>query len=74
MLTRRIDSAFDALVDCRVRVLSLRDLYSPGSPERVALDGLMEALSHTNEALFDGRARLEAPPAYRAGFEGQDSR
>jgi len=63
MLTRRIDSAFEALVDCRARVLPLRDLYSPGSPERVALDGLMDALSRTNEALFDGRAHRKAPPA-----------
>ena len=51
MLTRRIDAAFDALAACRDRVPALRDVYRLGSAERAALDGLLEALDRTDNAL-----------------------
>ena len=60
MLTRRIDTALDALARCRARVPDLRDLYRPGSPERAALDDLLEALSRTSEALRSPSARRPA--------------
>ena len=43
MITQRIDAAIEAMVACRNRVPYLRDLYRSGSPERAALDELLDA-------------------------------
>ena len=51
MLTRRIDLALEALILCRERLPFLRDLYRPGSPERDALDALLDGLRETDHAL-----------------------
>ena len=51
MLTRRIDQALDALILCRQRLPFLRDLYRPGSPERAALDALLDGLRDADHAL-----------------------
>jgi hypothetical protein len=51
MLTRKIDAALDALDACRARTPGLRDCYRPGSPERDALDALVDALERTEAAL-----------------------
>ena len=50
MYTRRIDTALDALANCRARVPQLRDLYRAGSHEREALDGVLEALGRAHDA------------------------
>lgn len=51
MLTRRIDQALEALILCRERLPFLRDLYRPGSPERRALDAVLEDLRRADHAL-----------------------
>jgi hypothetical protein len=51
MLTRQIDAAFDAIAACRERVPALRDLYRDGTPERAALDDLIDAARRANGAL-----------------------
>jgi hypothetical protein len=58
MLTRRIDAALDAIAACRERVPALRDLYRYGTPERAALDDLIDAARRANGALSG-----EDPPA-----------
>lgn len=50
MRTRRLDAAFDALSACRSRVPFLRDVYRPGTPERVAVDDLLNALARLDAA------------------------
>ncbi len=61
MLTRSIDAAFDALASCRQRVPFLRDLYPVNSPERAALEGVIEAVTHADAVLTDVAAK--APPS-----------
>ncbi len=51
MLTRRIDQALEALILCRERLPFLRDLYRPESPERAALDALLDGLRRADHAL-----------------------
>ena len=58
MLSRRIDTALDAIVRCRSQVPLLSGLYRPGSPERTALDELAEVLGRADAALF----HRPAPP------------
>lgn len=60
MLTRRIDTALDAIARCRSQVPFLSGLYRPGSPERLALEDLLAALRRTDDALL---RRQAAPPA-----------
>ena len=60
MLTRRIDTALDAIARCRNQVPLLSALYRPGAPERAALDDLLAALRRTDAALL---GRTAAPPA-----------
>jgi hypothetical protein len=59
MLTRRIDSALDAIARCRAQVPMLSSLFRPGAPERAALDDLLDALRRTDDALL-GRALFQA--------------
>jgi hypothetical protein len=51
MLTRRIDAALDAIAACSERVPMLRDLYRDGTPERAALDDLINAARRASGAL-----------------------
>lgn len=51
MLTRRIDKALAAMADCRARVPALRDVYPSGSPERAALDELLNAANRADAVL-----------------------
>ncbi|HEX4184191.1 MAG TPA: hypothetical protein VHY34_13130 [Caulobacteraceae bacterium] len=55
MLTRRIDAALDALQACRERLPRLRDLYRPGSPERVALDEVVTAIGRADQVMRPSR-------------------
>ena len=59
MLSYQIDAALDALLALMMRAPALRDCYRPGTPERTALDGLMEQLARTDAILFS-RANLPA--------------
>jgi hypothetical protein len=52
MLTRRIDAAFDAIIQCRRRLPFLSEMYRPDTPERVAIDELLNALQRADEALL----------------------
>ena len=52
MLTRRIDAALEAIDRCRSRVPFLNEMYRPGTPERIAVDDLIEALNRADAALF----------------------
>jgi hypothetical protein len=60
MLTRRIDAALDAIAACRDRVPALRDLYRDGTPERAALDVLIDAARRANGVLSGGGPRTPA--------------
>ncbi len=56
MLTRSIDQALEALTACRQRLPALRDLYREGSPERAALDTVLEAVRRV-DAVMGARPR-----------------
>jgi hypothetical protein len=60
MLTRRIDAALDAIAACRDRVPELRNLYRDGTPERAALENLIDAAHRANGVLADGNPRSRA--------------
>jgi hypothetical protein len=60
MLTRRIDAALDAIAACRDRVPALRDLYRDGTPERAALDVLIDAARRANGVLSGEGPRAPA--------------
>jgi hypothetical protein len=63
MLTRRIDAAFHAIVQCRHRVPFLSEVYRPGTPERAAIDDLLNALQRADETLLLRKAApLAGPP------------
>jgi hypothetical protein len=62
VLTRRIDQAFEALILCRERLPVLRDLYRPGSPERAALDAVLEGLRRADHALSQRCGQPGVPP------------
>ncbi len=53
MLSYQIDAALDALLALMMRAPALRDCYRPGTPERMALDGLLEQLARTDAILFN---------------------
>jgi hypothetical protein len=61
MLTRRIDAALDAIAACRDRVPELRDLYGNGTPERAALENLIDAARRASDVLTDRdpRSRIQ---------------
>jgi hypothetical protein len=61
MLTQRIDAALDAIAACKTRTPLLADCYRPGTPERIALEGLLVALETVDAALL--RRDAEAPTA-----------
>jgi hypothetical protein len=56
MLSYQIDAALDALLALMMRAPALRDCYRPGTPERAALDGLLEQLALTDAVLFSRAA------------------
>ena len=56
MLSYQIDAALDALLALMMRAPALLDCYRPGTPERTALDGLMEQLARTDAILFSRAA------------------
>jgi hypothetical protein len=69
VLTPRIDLALEALILCRERLPFLRDLYRPGSPERVALDVVLDGLREADRALTP-RRRERPSAAARPGGAG----
>ena len=56
MLTRKLDSAFDAMVACRAKASALLDCYRPGTAERAAVEGLLAALQNVDTALTPAAA------------------
>ena len=64
MFTQRIDAALDAIAACKVKAPLLADCYRPGTPERIALEGLLVALETVDAALM--RRDAEAPSAATA--------
>lgn len=60
MLTRKIDTALDAMASCRIRTPMLAECYRLGTPERIALDDLIAALERTDAILL---RRDAAPPS-----------
>jgi len=64
MLTQKIDAALDAITDCKIRTPTLAHCYRPGTPERLALEGLLVALETVDAALM--RRDAEAPSAATA--------
>jgi hypothetical protein len=60
MLTTKIDAALDTLLACTIRLPALRDCYRPGTPERAALDDLIQALARTDAILHSRSARRSA--------------
>ena len=66
MLTRKLDSAFDAILACRLKAPALLDFYRPGTLERGAVEGLLTALENVDAALTrraGGTAYAGAPAA-----------
>ncbi len=61
MLTRKLDTAFDAMVDCRAKASALRDCYRPQTAERIAIEGLLIALRNADAALMGAAANLSYP-------------
>ena len=59
MLTQKIDAALDAITACKVKAPLLAHCYRPGTPERLALEGLLVALETVDAALT--RRDAEAP-------------
>lgn len=55
MLTRRIDRALEALISCREHVPGLRDLYRDGTPERAALDAVLDGVRRADGLLLTAR-------------------
>ena len=68
MLTSQIDAALEAVAVCRARVPLLRELFALGSRERIALDGLIDALARADDALMGRPDALPAQPPSKAGF------
>jgi hypothetical protein len=64
MLTQRIDAALNAIAACKVRTPLLADCYRPGTPERIALEGLLVALETVDAALL----RRDAQPPITTAF------
>ncbi len=64
MLTQRIDAALNAIAACKVRTPLLADCYRPGTPERIALEGLLVALETVDAALL----RRDAEPPTTLSF------
>jgi len=60
MLTGRIDRALEALISCREHVPLLRDLYGSGSPERAALDAVLDRVRLADDLLTAGTSRRSA--------------
>jgi hypothetical protein len=60
MLTRRIDRALEALISCREHVPLLRDLYGSGSPERVALDAVLDQVRLADDLLTARAPRMSS--------------
>ena len=59
MFTQRIDAALDAIAACKVKAPLLADCYRPGTPERIAREGLLVALETVDAALL--RRDAQAP-------------
>jgi len=57
VLTRSIDQALEALAACRLRLPFLRDLHPDGSPERAALNAVLDAVRRANDVLGAPGAR-----------------
>jgi hypothetical protein len=70
VLTRRIDLALEALILCRERLPFLRDLYRPGSPERAALEIVLEGLREADHALTHRRCEQPSAAARPGGAGG----
>jgi len=64
MLTQRIDAALNAIAACKVKAPLLADCYRPGTPERIALEGLLAALETVDAALLRPDAQAPASAAF----------